>query len=346
MSPRERVLTALRFAEPDRVPFNLRPSERMRGVVRLISGDDEADFAEYFAHDVRHVGMELDLDGRPADVPITEWTPSPTPQVQAGYADRIRGIQRRGYAVCSGYHMGVFEQAKDWLGDVDTFMMPYDDPARFRMLLDRITEWKMRVYGSYVEAGVDIVHIGDDLGAQRGLIMSPETYREWYRPCHERLVQHLRSVGHDAKIAFHCCGHVTPLIPDLIEIGVDALEAVQAETMDIADLKREFGRDIAFWGAVGAQSVLARTTPEQVIEGVRHTLSIMAPGGGYIAAPCHTLTDEVPWESIVAFHRAMGVYGAYPNPGSTEALEGHVVAMVREAPERKEVVEVALRDGE
>jgi len=116
------------------------------------------------------------------------------------------------------------------------------------------------------------------------------------------------------KIAFHSCGHVYPLVRDLIEIGVDILEAVQAETMDMALLKREFGRDICFWGGVGAQSVL-QGTPEQVLEGVRATLRIMAPGGGYIAAPCHTLTEEVPPDNIVAFHEALRRYGAYPRPG-------------------------------
>ena len=85
--------------------------------------------------------------------------------------------------------------------------------------------------------------------------------------------------------------------------------------MDIAQLKREFGQDIAFWGGVGAQSVLASREPEDVIEGVRRTLRIMAPGGGYLAAPCHTLMEEVPWSSVLAFHQAMRTYGAYPRPG-------------------------------
>ena len=125
----------------------------------------------------------------------------------------------------------------------------------------------------------------------------------------------LRSICSDVKIAFHSCGHVTPLVMDLIEVGIDILEAVQTECMEIEQLKREFGKDITFWGGVGAQSVLARTTPEQVIEGVRRALRVMAPGGGYIAAPCHTLMEEVPWDSIVAFHQAMKAYGAYPSPG-------------------------------
>jgi uroporphyrinogen decarboxylase len=190
-------------------------------------------------------------------------------------------------------------------------MGPHDDPAGFGTLLDRITEWKASIYGAYAAAGTDIVWMGDDLGTQRSLVMSPQQYRDWYRPRHRRIVEHLRSIRPDVRIAFHCCGHVTPLIRDLIEIGIDILEAVQAETMDLAELKREFGRDIAFWGGIGAQSVLARTTPEQVKAGVRDTLRIMAPGGGYIAAPCHTLTDEVPWESVLAFHEAMREHGPY-----------------------------------
>jgi uroporphyrinogen decarboxylase len=190
--------------------------------------------------------------------------------------------------------------------------MPFEDPSCLERELDRITRWKADVYGAYVRAGVDIVWMGDDLGTQQSLIMSPAQYRQWYRPCHERIVRSLRSVRPDVRIAFHCCGFVTTLIPDLIEMGVDVLEAVQAECMDIGRLKRDFGGHLAFWGAVGAQSVLARTTPQQVMEGVRRTLAIMAPGGGYVAAPCHTLTEEVPWENVVAFHEALRHYGAYP----------------------------------
>jgi uroporphyrinogen decarboxylase len=313
MNSRERVLATLRWREPDRVPFNLRPSDAMRGRLKAELGDPNADFATHFRHDVRLVYMAQ--PERPPDVPETEWTPAPAGDALASCAGEVSRWQRENLAVCSGYAMGVFEQAKAWLGDEATLTRPYDEPTKFRALLDRITVWKRAVYGAYVQAGVDIVWIGDDLGAQRNLIMSPQTYREFYRPCHERIVKHLRSIRPDLFIAFHCCGHVTPLIPDLIEIGINVLEAVQAEAMDIASLKREFGRDIAFWGAVGAQSVLARTTPRQVMEGVRRTLATMAPGGGYIASPCHTLTDEVPWESIVAFHEAMAQYGAYPSPG-------------------------------
>lgn len=307
------MLTALSHREPDRVPFNLRPSESMVARLRSDLGRPDANFAEHFAHDVRYVSIAL--PPRPADVPRDRWTPQPTDEQIAACGLRVRELQGRGLAVCGSYFMGVFEQAKDWLGDVATLTLPHDDPRRLEAILDRITEWKLAAYGAYARAGVDIVWIGDDLGAQQSLIMSPQDYRRWYRPRHQRIVDHIRSLQSGVRIAFHCCGHVTPLVGDLIEVGIDILEAVQAEAMDIADLKRRFGRDLSFWGGVGAQSVLARTTPEQVHEGVRQTLRIMAGGGGYIAAPCHTLTDEVPWASVLAFHEALARFGAYPSPG-------------------------------
>lgn len=314
MNSRERVLLALAHQEPDRVPFNLRPSEEMRARLREEQNDPEVDFADFFRHDIRSVWTPL--PACPADVPKCDWVPRPSTDDIAISVEYAKGLHERGLAVCSGYHMGVFEHAKDWFGDFETLTLPFDDPVRFERELAKITEWKMDVYGAYARVGVDIVWIGDDLGMQRNLIMSPEHYRQWYKPCHHRLVEHIRRIRPDVRIAFHCCGFVTTLIPDLIEIGIDILEAVQAECMDIRFLKQEFGKDISFWGGVGAQSVLARTTPEQVMEGVRKTLAIMSPGGGYIAAPCHTLTEEVSWESAIAFHDAIQRYGLYPNPGA------------------------------
>ncbi len=310
MTSRERVRTAIAHREPDRVPFNLRPGEAL--LARLQEETGGEDFAEYFGHDIRYAAPSL--PPRPEGVPAPEWTPVPTEADVAAAAQEIAALQARGLAVCGSYLMGIYEHAKDWLGDVPTMTGPYDDPSSFGDLLDRITEWKMATYGAHVRAGVDLVWIGDDLGTQRSLVMSPAMYREWYRPRHRRLIAHLHALRPEVKVAFHCCGHVTPLIPDLIEIGVDILEAVQAETMDIAYLKREFGRDLTFWGGIGAQSVL-HGGPQEVRGGVRETLRIMAPGGGYIAAPCHTLTEEVPWENVLAFHEAIEEYGGYPQPG-------------------------------
>lgn len=310
MNSRERVFATLRHEQPDLVPFNMRVCGEIQQRLREETGNPDVDWYEYFGHDIRpEDGFEFPPP--PPGVPIWEWTPEPSADEIARAAAKVQRHKDFGMVVASGYQMGIFEHAKEWFGDVDTLTMPYFDPERFGRVLDRITQWKMTVYGAWVRTGVDVVWIGDDLGSQRSLIMSPEDYRQWYRPRHELLIRHLKSLNPAVKVAFHCCGHVTPLIRDLIEVGIDILEAVQAEAMDIAYLKREFGRDLTFWGGVGAQSVLARKTPAQVIEGVRQTLAIMAPGGGYIAAPCHTLTEEVTWDNILAFHEALRRYRSY-----------------------------------
>ena len=315
MTSRDRVLTTINHREPDRVPFNLRPAAEH--LARLREQVREVDFAEHFHHDVRYV--TIPEPPRPDEVPLSEWTPRPTEEEVTRAREAARDLQQRGLAVCGSYNCGVYEQAKHWFGDEAAMIGPYENPLEFGKMLDRITEWKCARYGAYVAAGVDLVWIGDDLGTQRSLVMSPAQYREWYRPRHQVIVTHLRAIRSDVKIAFHCCGHVTPLIPDLIELGIDVLEAVQPEAMDLGYLKREFGRDLAFWGGIGAQSALAGT-PAEAIAGVRDTLRLMAPGGGYIAAPCHTLTEEVRWETVLAFHEAVTVYGDYPHPGDAWEL--------------------------
>ena len=315
MTPRERVLATIAHREPDRVPCNLRLVPKLTELVKDRTGNEN--YAEYFGHDIRYVPEVLpSIPPMPDGVPPTEWTPQPTAADIAKLKEQTVALQNRGFAVCGGYFMGVYEQSKDWIGDEATMLGPYADPQRFSDMLDRIVEWKCSLYGGFAAAGTDIVWIGDDLGTQRSLVMSPAQYRAWYRPRHQRIVDHLRSIKSDVKIAFHCCGHVTPLIRDLIEVGIDILEAVQPECMDLTHLKREFGKDITFWGGVGAQSALNRSTPEQATEAVRQTLRIMAPSGGYICAPCHTLTEEVSWTSIVAFHEAVKTHGDYPHPGS------------------------------
>jgi uroporphyrinogen decarboxylase len=309
MTPRQRVLSTVRHQQPDRVPFNIRLDdavvERFKTETRRCDGDHEA----YFQYDLRRVGIRL--PARPKDMPRPDWMPHPTTEAItecAGIASRLR---EQGLATYSGYVCGVFEEAKFWLGDVDTLTLPYDDPARMGTILDRITEYKMVLYGAYAHAGVDIVHIGDDLGAQSSLIMSPEQYRRWYRPRHEQIIEHLRSINPDVLIAFHCCGHVTPLLGDLIDLGVDILEAVQPEAMDIGELKQRYGQDITFWGGIGNQSVLARLKPDEVVESVGATLAVMKPGGGYLASPCHTITEDIPWENVTALVRAIQQYGGY-----------------------------------
>ncbi len=168
MTSRERVLAAISHKEADRVPYNLRLVPELLDEVEARIGT--TDFAEYFGHDVRYV--VLGMPEKPGDVESLQWAPRPTQAAITQIAEDARDLRERGLAVCGMYFMGVYEQAKDWIGDEATMVGPYEDPKGFEALLDRITDWKCSLYGAYAAAGTDIVWMGDDLGTQRSLVMS------------------------------------------------------------------------------------------------------------------------------------------------------------------------------
>jgi uroporphyrinogen decarboxylase len=161
--------------------------------------------------------------------------------------------------------------------------------------------------------GVDVVVEADDLGGQQAPLMSPRTYRKVIQPRHKRLFSFIKAQA-PVKVFYHSCGAIRRLIPDLIDAGIDILNPVQisAADMDLRDLKREFGRDLVFWGGgVDTQSVLGGATPDQVKAHVKENIEIMAPGGGFVFATVHDIQANVPPENIVAMWEAWREYGVY-----------------------------------
>ena len=158
---------------------------------------------------------------------------------------------------------------------------------------------------------IDVVMFGDDLGMQQGPAMSPALYRRMLKPTHARMVQTVKRFG--KPVLLHSCGSMTALIPDLIEIGFDALHPIQvsAKDMDTGRLKKEFGRDLAFWGAIDTQRVLPRGTLAEVRAEVRQRIADLAPGGGYILGAVHNIQAEVPVENILAMVNAAREFGKY-----------------------------------
>jgi uroporphyrinogen decarboxylase len=148
---------------------------------------------------------------------------------------------------------------------------------------------------------------GDDVGGQRSMIMSPVMWRERVKPHLRRVVAAGRSRG--LWVAFHSCGAIRPIIPDLIEIGVQVLNPIQCNCpgMDPLELKREFGRDLAFMGGVDTQGVLPKGSTDEVQRYTRRLIDGMtADGGGYILAASHTVPPETPLDNIFAMYAAAG----------------------------------------
>jgi uroporphyrinogen decarboxylase len=194
----------------------------------------------------------------------------------------------------------------EWLEDL--LVNPAFGEGLFERTVDFFVQVAERALAETAEF-VDIAWFGDDVGSQRSLLMRPDLYRRVVKPRHRRIVDAIKRRGKLA--AYHSCGSVYAILPDLVDIGVDILNPVQvaAAHMDTARLKREFGRDLAFWGAIDTQRVLSRGTPEEVREQVRRRLADLAAAGGYILCAVHNIQAEVPPENIVAMYQAARDYG-------------------------------------
>lgn len=204
-----------------------------------------------------------------------------------------------------------------WLRGYEQFYIDMAANHRFvEYMLDRMVEFKraywQRALGEIGDL-VDVVCEADDMAGQQTLLFSPDVYRTVVKPRHAKLFTAIKSYA-PVKLFFHSCGAVRPLIKDLIEAGIDILNPVQisAAGMDPQELKREFGRDLVFWGGgVDTQGVLGSGTPELVREHVRRNIEVFKPGGGFVFATVHDIQANVPPENIMAMWETWRDYGVY-----------------------------------
>ena len=189
------------------------------------------------------------------------------------------------------------------------FMLLAGEPEKAHAFLEKLTEIHMASLENFlssVGSCIDVIVFGDDLGMQSGPQISPEMYREFFKPRHSRLWNRAKELA-NVKVMLHSCGGIRELLPDLIEAGLDAVNPVQINCagMDAADLKRDFGRDIAFWGGgCDTGAILPDATPEQVAAHVRRQIEIMGDGGGFVFQQVHNILANVPPENVIAMFEA------------------------------------------
>lgn len=193
------------------------------------------------------------------------------------------------------------------------FMMLAGEPKRAHAFLDKLVEIHLanleKFLGSVGEH-IDIILFGDDLGMQMGPQISPKMYVEFFKPRHKLLWETAKSLA-NVKVKLHCCGGIRPLLPHLIEAGLDAFNPVQisCEGMNPKELKAEFGKGLVFWGGgCDTRQILPHGTPEQVRRHVLEQLEIWAPGGGYVFQQVHNILATVPPENIVAMFDAVAEF--------------------------------------
>ena len=198
----------------------------------------------------------------------------------------------------------VFEQAHPLRG-FEQFLVDLMINKEFaHALLRKIIDIQKKRWGLFLgETGkyIDVVRMGDDIAMQSGPLMSPDVYREMIKPYHRELFKFIKE-NTDAKLMYHCCGDVTMLVNDFIEIGVDILNPVQvsAANMDTKMLKEKYGGKIVFWGSVDSQYVMPGGTVDEVRGEVRKRIDDLAAGGGFVLSATHNIQSDVPPENVLA----------------------------------------------
>jgi hypothetical protein len=346
MTSRERVLAAFDHVEPDRVPrwcgaspefiakakrqlalpdteaLFVRFGDDFRRVFARYAGPDEfgptaklqpgASYRSAFGVERHGYGYGQPLSQPLAHASLQEVHEYPWPHPEWMDVSQIRAealAWNRQYAILGGDWSPFWHDAIDLLGMETLFLKMYDEPelvdAVFSHIVDYYAGVSERIFAA-VGDGIDIFFIGNDFGGQTGPLMGDAMFRRFFFPHLRRLCR----LGHDhgKKVMLHCCGSYAPLMPALIEAGVDAVQALQPVTPDMqpAALKARFGAQLVLNGGVDSQHVLIEGTPELARQRTRELLNIMRPGGGYILSASHDyLLEETSVENVLAMFDAV-----------------------------------------
>jgi uroporphyrinogen decarboxylase len=353
MTSRERVLTTFDFEEPDRVPCWLGASPEFREMAQnhlrlpddeslsVYLGDDfrrvfaqyngpaESSPTEYLEHPGATYRTPFGVErhgygyGQPMSHPLAQATieqvhefPWPDPNWMDASHIRQEAAQWSGqYAILGGDWSPFFHDLIDLLGMESLFLQMFDDPELVDTILGYVVDYYAAVSQSIFDQAADVIDIyfiGNDFGGQTGPLMGEKLFRRFMLPHLKRLVD----LGHDygLKVMMHCCGGFAPLMPSMIEIGLDGLQALQPSTrgMEPAKLKSAFGDKLVLNGCIDTQHVLIQGTPELARKTTRDVLGTMMPGGGYICSPSHDyLLPETSLDNVIALYEAIHEYGSY-----------------------------------
>ncbi len=239
------------------------------------------------------------------------WTAIPSPPgplacdrgALAAGARRLRESTDRAIVGAFG---GSLLETGEFFYRMDRFMeMLAGEPARAHAFLDRLLEQHLSDLARFLAAVgpyIDVVVFGDDLGGQNAPLLSPRMYREFFKPRHALLWRRAKDLS-GVKVMLHCCGAVRSLLPDLIDAGLDAINPVQISCrgMEAAELKRDFGKDLTFWGGgCDTRHVLPNATPDEVRRHVHRQVDTLSPGGGFVFQQVHNIQANVPPDNILA----------------------------------------------
>jgi len=308
-----RVIRGPRYVGPPLETDNEGVEKDIWGVPRKSQTIDtrygKASYKEVVSYPMAHVKTVEELDAYPW--PQVEWF---------DFAEVAEQCRRCGdkVAVARGGRLNRTAQLKPamYLRGVEQILVDIAlEPALARALFDRIAQFYLdfdRALFEAAEGGIDLFMMGDDFGMQNGTLVSPQMWREMLKPNFKRFID--LAHGFDIPVMHHTCGSVRALMDEFIECGLDVLQSLQPEAakMDFAEIKREFGSQLAFQGAISIQKTLPYGSPEEVRAEVRQRTRTLGPGGGYILCTAHNIQPDTPLENVLALFEAYREFGRYP----------------------------------
>ena len=293
------------FTKPNRVALDHTPYYAGRTFAGPVTLDPEWGFAlveqdagSHFRHfESAFTGREFGVDDA-KKYPLPDYTDSARFD---GVREANDAWHAKGYATRHLVDFSTFDCS--WLirGYEEFLMDLAAEEECATVLMDRVSDAVAARLGQMARLGTDIVGVGEDVGMQTSMILSPEVWRTHIKPRFRKIVAAAKSAKPDVLFFYHSDGAIAPIIPDLIEIGVDILNPLQPECLDPVAVKKEFGDRLSFWGAVGTQTVMPFGKPKDVRDAVQNYFATIGKGGGYVCAPSHDMEPEVPWDNVVAF---------------------------------------------
>jgi uroporphyrinogen decarboxylase len=244
---------------------------------------------------------------------------------KGGEKRRLQGLRKQAVTYQSdGYPVflksvcaGLLEMAIRLRGMENFLLDLIIDQKNAEHILDKILEVKLDYWQSALnELGdvVDVIAEADDFGTQTSQLISHELFRRIIKPRQVELISFLKKKVPNAKVFFHSCGNIRPILPDFIEMGIDIINPVhiRAQGMQPGQLKNDFGNDIIFWGGgIDTQETLPNGSPQEVCDEVKRNIDLLAPGGGFVFNTIHNIQADVPPENIVAMYETVLSYGTY-----------------------------------
>jgi uroporphyrinogen decarboxylase len=208
-------------------------------------------------------------------------------------------------------HLGgeLFEAA--WrLRGLENFLLDLvERPAWAHFLLDRLTAMACRYAAAVAQANVDIMALGDDVGMPGTMMIGPECWQTFFKPRMAQIIRTARAIKPELRVVFHSDGSFAPIIPDLIDIGVNGINPLQADHMDAKKIRQQYGPTLAFWGTVGSQTTFSFASPEAIEHEVELRINTLGPAG-LIMSPAYDIDEpDIRWQNIAAFIQAVHKYG-------------------------------------